>query len=897
MLTILLIAVATSACDARVRPVAASTFIPHAPIFINGNSQFTSANGVTGGSGTVSDPYIIEGWDINASSAIGIRIENTHAYFVIRNCYVHDGGANWEGIYFSNVVNGGIENSIILRNFHGVSLKDSKKINIVNANVSYNNRKGVVLAGNSNETRLDHVSIYGNVLTGIDLGGSGYGGIIGSQIIGNEGTGIDLKGSSYMSIDGCNVSKNKGNGGIYSGSAVTKVNITNTEVCSNMGNGVELYGATWVNIKNSKFIANAENGISFNSSFEHSNSEISNCTIAGNGDNGVYFYAYSAGGNSYIRNNLIYSNNISFNVENGIYFYAYNDASYPSSSTYVQDNVFCSNAIYSNGQSGIYFYVDYTSYCYIENNTIYFNSIYLNSQSGIYFYTYYSNSYIQNNTIHSNTIHSNTNDGICFCTEGHGGKNIRHNNVYSNFIYSNNQNGIYFSDYPSSSDAYIQYNNIHSNTIYSNNQNGIYFYIRSSGYAPYIQYNNIHSNTIYSNNQDGVFFSADNTYIQNNSIYLNTIYSNNQNGVHFYAYNNVYIQNNNIQSNAINQHSSGSGVIFITDNPAGTWSPSNLYNNTITSNLIGIQFVRIKSHVISSTNISNSGNDGIYLEDSPFNTIHYNTIQNSSRTGVNLINSSNNVIRNNNITGSGQTGISVISSNTNAITHNAITNSSNYGINTISSHDNAVNHNNFIDNNPSGTQAYDDTGTNNWNTADNEGNYWNDWASPDVNGDGIVDNPYLLDGGAGAKDYYPLVNPWDLIPPTIGTPSRAPVGDVLPDQSVKVSVNVADFISGVKNVTLSYTINDGVTWIDLPMNFNSSTNLYEAIIPGQEAGTWVRFKIVAYDHAGNNRTLDGAEPYCVYQVVPEFPLSLFLPLFMIITLMAVIAYKRKHPPL
>jgi PKD repeat protein len=132
--------------------------------------------------------------------------------------------------------------------------------------------------------------------------------------------------------------------------------------------------------------------------------------------------------------------------------------------------------------------------------------------------------------------------------------------------------------------------------------------------------------------------------------------------------------------------------------------------------------------------------------------------------------------------------------------------------------------------------------------------------------------------------------------PTIETPSRMPDGDVLPDQSVKVSVNVTDAISQVKNVTLYYTINDGETWTDLPMNHTAS-NLYEATIPPQQAGTTVRFKIVAYDNAGNNRTLDGAEPYCVYQVVPEFPLSLFLPLFMIITLMAVIAYKRKHPPL
>ena len=132
--------------------------------------------------------------------------------------------------------------------------------------------------------------------------------------------------------------------------------------------------------------------------------------------------------------------------------------------------------------------------------------------------------------------------------------------------------------------------------------------------------------------------------------------------------------------------------------------------------------------------------------------------------------------------------------------------------------------------------------------------------------------------------------------PTIETPSRTPDGDVQPDQSVEVSVNVTDAISQVKNVTLYYTINDGETWTDLPMNHTTS-NLYEATIPPQQADTTVRFKIVAYNHAGNNATLDGTQPYCVYQVIPEFPSSLILPIFMIITLLAAIAYKRKHPPL
>jgi len=134
--------------------------------------------------------------------------------------------------------------------------------------------------------------------------------------------------------------------------------------------------------------------------------------------------------------------------------------------------------------------------------------------------------------------------------------------------------------------------------------------------------------------------------------------------------------------------------------------------------------------------------------------------------------------------------------------------------------------------------------------------------------------------------------------PIIEIPSREPPSDVQPGQSVKVSANVTDIINQVKNVTLYYSLDNGTTWEEpLPMNLNASPSLYEATIPQQEAGTTVRFRIVAYDNAGNNATLDGTEPYLVYQVIQEFPSSLILPIFMIITLLAAIAYKRKRPPL
>jgi hypothetical protein len=135
----------------------------------------------------------------------------------------------------------------------------------------------------------------------------------------------------------------------------------------------------------------------------------------------------------------------------------------------------------------------------------------------------------------------------------------------------------------------------------------------------------------------------------------------------------------------------------------------------------------------------------------------------------------------------------------------------------------------------------------------------------------------------------------DKTTPLVGIPSREPAGDVQPEQLVKVTVNVTDLISGVKNVTLYYSLDNGTTWEEhAQMIRNATTSLYEGIIPGQQQYTWVRYKIVAYDYAGNNATLAGAESYWVYEVMPEFLSSLILSLFMIATLPEVIVYGKKH---
>jgi hypothetical protein len=147
----------------------------------------------------------------------------------------------------------------------------------------------------------------------------------------------------------------------------------------------------------------------------------------------------------------------------------------------------------------------------------------------------------------------------------------------------------------------------------------------------------------------------------------------------------------------------------------------------------------------------------------------------------------------------------------------------------------------------------------------------------------------------GGDDLTKYKLPTDPNPPTIRFPSRTPSDDVVPGQIVVISVNVTDTQSGVKNVTLYFTITNGSTWENRLMTLNTSTALYEDAIPGQQANTLVKYKIRACDNAGNVAVEDNAGQYYVYAVIPEFPSAMILPLLMSLAIVAVILAKRGFP--
>ncbi|MEM3666985.1 MAG: CARDB domain-containing protein [Candidatus Bathyarchaeia archaeon] len=127
--------------------------------------------------------------------------------------------------------------------------------------------------------------------------------------------------------------------------------------------------------------------------------------------------------------------------------------------------------------------------------------------------------------------------------------------------------------------------------------------------------------------------------------------------------------------------------------------------------------------------------------------------------------------------------------------------------------------------------------------------------------------------------------------PSIGMPLQNPGPEnVQPHQIVKVSVNVSDLESGVKNVTLQYKPDEG-EWIFKLMLLNATTGMYEATIDGYNEGAKITYMIIAYDNAGNKAQQDNAGNYYIYTVIPELQLT---SLSALILTTAIITLTRKR---
>ena len=120
------------------------------PVLIDGDANFTSENGVTGGIGTLEDPYVIEGWTIDGSLANGVDIRNTEAHFIVRGVTVINlvppgfgRGSGWYppinggcGVLLYNTSNGAVESCTLTDNEYGIFVEGSSDAVLRENNVS-----------------------------------------------------------------------------------------------------------------------------------------------------------------------------------------------------------------------------------------------------------------------------------------------------------------------------------------------------------------------------------------------------------------------------------------------------------------------------------------------------------------------------------------------------------------------------------------------------------------------------------------------------------------------------------------------------------------------------------------------------------------------------------------
>jgi parallel beta-helix repeat protein len=233
---------------------AMDALVPHDGIFIL-NDNFTAENGVTEGSGTYDDPFVIEGWDINISQSEydqsqnhhGIYIAYSEDWFVIRNVTIHSGlvqidpnsFTGGDGIVLQNSAHGRIENCKLIGNLAGMEIMWCEYIQVFD-NTIQQNLHGV-MARDSSSLRIEENDISSNSGGNLDLDHV-TDSLILNNSLGDSGSwiGLNLYGAERCTVTGNRISYNAGIGvniGFCKDCTITNNTITNNRL------GMAVYGS------------------------------------------------------------------------------------------------------------------------------------------------------------------------------------------------------------------------------------------------------------------------------------------------------------------------------------------------------------------------------------------------------------------------------------------------------------------------------------------------------------------------------------------------------------------------------------------------------------------------------------------------------------------------------
>ncbi|MFX0121312.1 MAG: nitrous oxide reductase family maturation protein NosD [Candidatus Hodarchaeota archaeon] len=286
----------------------------------------------------------------------------------------------------------------------------------------------------------------------------------------------------------------------------------------------------------------------------------------------------------------------------------------------------------------------------------------------------------------------------CFLSKGYTGiqfYNVSYGYLSSNTVVNTSGPGIALLN--------SDYNLLFNNTITHNRGTGISLYNSD--------YNDLSNNTVSKTNESGItLLDSDHNLIFNNSVFNNLA-----TGIQLKSASYCNLSYNTVSNNS-ERGISVSGVFQ-------RWDSVNfIYGLKLVDNLVTYNF-----------------GGGILLNITQYPTLEYNIIANNTSNGIDLIHTSFGNIEGNTIANNTGYGIYI---------PEAIGYGEDYGYNSIQI-------NNFIGNNIEiGSQAFDSVLSGISNFASN---HWDDWSSPDYDGDGIVDHVYPIAGKAYNHDFSPRV--------------------------------------------------------------------------------------------------------------------------------------------
>ncbi len=716
------------------------------PIIIDdlGYGDFTweeaADGGLCSGTGTLSDPYIIE--DFILSEYIGwfLEVRNSIAYFIVRNC------SDAFNIYLENVTNGIISNNI----FGGVYLADCGNImirdNILETgrfDMSFTNHS--MFTGNIfNQAESESILLtecYYNEFSNNVFIGMGYGeairaegpnnyNIFTNNTISNFGIGLFMENycdyniisqnnifdhvHSGIFLDACDFNMITDNviysiecynnpewGDIAPYAGLTLFDsdyniVINNQISVCDGNGINLLVSNHPYCTNNSIIGNLISNCGLNGIF------LRDCLFTTITDNTIVelsspFWYYGSIKMLNTNNTLILRNNCSTNSGNGIYLANC-------------DNNLISENTFQDVYRGIQ--VDGPA----KYNDITYNQ-FVRNVDGIYLVD------VDNYIIKYNNFIANRDQSIQIYTANN--INISKNDFYGSgevlfIVYMNNSivsDNIFFGDDTIITSAVItfqdcKYNEISGNLIYGNVGDGIRF---ESGN----EFNVIVNNTI-TDSYWGVYME-DCTY---NTVSYNNISYNYEAGIFLSGSNNNFISNNILDSNSViaPSYNLRAGIQLY-------YSQRNtIVNNIITNTHIGIELTESSDNYISNNIIENNWRSGIHFITSNFNEIKNNNISLNEDFEIHLeANCNNNLISGNNIEGNNMgiyldtsfnntlkanivnaiEAIGIYDSYYNLIRGNVIYQNDGYGIVLDVSHYNEVVDNSITFNNGNGISVFD----------------------------------------------------------------------------------------------------------------------------------------------------------------------------------------------